>query len=153
MAALYAALDAERNRLGVSWRQVASEIGVSPATLARAKQGGRMETDGVLGMVRWVGCPIEAFSETNRHLAGTQTELGAGVGGVLRLNTGSLHRAVDDERRSRGMSWRSLADHLNVGASQLTHLSKGGRVGVHFLLTLLSWLGRNAESYTHITDH
>ena len=49
------------------------------------------------------------------------------------------------------MSWQALANDLNVGASQLTNLSRGGRVEVRFLLTLSSWLGCSAESHAHIT--
>lgn len=59
--ALYAALDAQRQSRGMSWRQVALEIGVSASTLTRTKQGGRMEVDGMLAMVRWLGRPAESF--------------------------------------------------------------------------------------------
>ena len=59
--ALYAALDAQRQARGMSWQQVASEIGVSASTLTRTKQGGRMEVDGMLAMVGWLGRPAESF--------------------------------------------------------------------------------------------
>ena len=60
--ALYAALDAERHKRGLSWRGVADEIGVSLSTLTRTKQGGRMEVDGMLAMVRWLGRTAESFT-------------------------------------------------------------------------------------------
>ena len=61
-AALYQALDAERRSRGLSWSQVAREVGVSVSTLTRTKLGGRMEVDGMLAMVRWVGRPAESFT-------------------------------------------------------------------------------------------
>ena len=60
--ALYAALDNQRQARAMSWRQVASEIGVSASTLTRTRQGGRMEVDGMLAMVRWLGRSAESFT-------------------------------------------------------------------------------------------
>jgi len=63
---LYAALDAQRRDRGLTWRDVAREIGVATATLTRTRQGGRMEVDGMLAMVRWLGRSAESFV---RHTA------------------------------------------------------------------------------------
>ena len=59
--ALYAALDAQRGARGMTWTQVAAETGVSAATLTRTRSGGRLEVDGMLAMVRWLGVPVETF--------------------------------------------------------------------------------------------
>ena len=61
-AALYAALDAQRQERGLSWAQVGAELGIAPATLTRTRLGGRMEVDGMLAMVRWVGRTVESFT-------------------------------------------------------------------------------------------
>ena len=45
VGALYAALDAERDARGVSWRQLAKEIGVSPSMLSRLGNGQRPDAD------------------------------------------------------------------------------------------------------------
>lgn len=58
---LFAALDAQRRARNMTWTAVASEIGVSASTLRRTERGGRMEVDGMLAMVRWLGQPAEAF--------------------------------------------------------------------------------------------
>ena len=60
-AALYRALDAQRSSRGMSWAEVSREIGVSVATLKRTSEGGRMEVDGVLAMVGWLGVAVERF--------------------------------------------------------------------------------------------
>lgn len=60
--ALYRALDAQRKARAMSWRQVADEIGLSAATLARTEHGGRLEVDGMLTMVAWLGRSVESFT-------------------------------------------------------------------------------------------
>ena len=59
--ALYVALDERRSALGLSWKQVASEAGVSVSTLTRTRLGGRLEVDGMLAMVSWLGRSVESF--------------------------------------------------------------------------------------------
>lgn len=58
---LYEALDKNRNARGLSWREVSAEIGVSVSTITRTRSGGRMEVDGMLAMVAWLGVPVETF--------------------------------------------------------------------------------------------
>jgi len=60
--ALYAALDAQRVARGMSWSEVAREVGVSAATMTRTRLGGRMEADGKLAMVRWLDRTVESFT-------------------------------------------------------------------------------------------
>jgi len=60
-AALYDALEAERQRRGLSWSAVSREIGVAASTMQRLKNGGRMEVDGMLAMVGWLGQSVEDF--------------------------------------------------------------------------------------------
>jgi len=61
-AALYSALDAQRRSRGMTWSDVAAEIGVSASTLTRTRRRGRMEVDGMLAMVRWLGRTVESFT-------------------------------------------------------------------------------------------
>lgn len=59
--ALHHALDEQRRARGLTWAAVAQDIGVSPGTLTRTARGGRMESDGMLAMCRWLGRPAESF--------------------------------------------------------------------------------------------
>ena len=59
--ALYKALDEKRQSREMSWREVAAEIGVSVSTITRTQRGGRMEVDGMLAMVAWLGVAVETF--------------------------------------------------------------------------------------------
>ena len=60
-SALYAALDTERRARGMTWTQVSADTGVSTGTITRTRNGGRLEVDGMLAMVRWLGVPVETF--------------------------------------------------------------------------------------------
>jgi transcriptional regulator with XRE-family HTH domain len=66
--ALYEALDKQRVARGLSWQDVARATGVSAATLTRTRQGGRLEVDGMLAMVLWLGLPVEHFVRGARKM-------------------------------------------------------------------------------------
>lgn len=59
--ALYEALDKQRRSRGMTWTQLSKEICVSTSTITGTKRGGRMEVDGMLAMVDWLGVPVESF--------------------------------------------------------------------------------------------
>lgn len=59
--ALYQALEQERNERGISWADISREIGVSASTITRTRHGGRMEVDGMIAMVDWLGEKVETF--------------------------------------------------------------------------------------------
>ncbi|GJL66869.1 MAG: hypothetical protein NPIRA05_18400 [Nitrospirales bacterium] len=59
--ALYVALEEHRLKRSMSWNEISKEIGVSVSTMKRTKLGGRMEVDGMLAMVGWLGVKVEVF--------------------------------------------------------------------------------------------
>jgi uncharacterized protein YerC len=59
--ALFEALDRQRTERGATWEEISSETGVSAATIKRTQHGGRMEVDGMIAMVSWLGVPVEKF--------------------------------------------------------------------------------------------
>ena len=59
--ALYQALDEQRLRRDMTWTEISKEIGVSASTIRRTKDGGRMEVDGMIAMVDWLGAKVETF--------------------------------------------------------------------------------------------
>jgi transcriptional regulator with XRE-family HTH domain len=153
---LYNALDSQRTSRGMSWQDVAVETGVAAATLMRTRQGGKMETDGILALVRWLG------EKPERYIAGDTRALGfkpAGpklisYGKHLRFNTKALFIAIDDLRRSRRMNWSDVAAEIGRGVtpSMLAHLRVGGRIEVTFMVRAVRWLDRSVESFTRETD-
>ena len=58
---LRAVLEARVTEEGLSWRQAAIQIGVSPSLLSRLKSGLRPDLDGYVLMVRWLGMSADDF--------------------------------------------------------------------------------------------
>lgn len=59
--ALYDALEAQRRERGQTWEHVAREVGVSVSTPRRTAESGRLEVDGMIRMVDWLGRTVESF--------------------------------------------------------------------------------------------
>jgi transcriptional regulator with XRE-family HTH domain len=58
---LHDALDEARKAQGLSWRQLAKEVDVSPSLLSRLGNGYRPDADGFATLVRWLRMPAETF--------------------------------------------------------------------------------------------
>lgn len=59
--ALQDALDQVRIKRGLSWRQLAVEVGVSPSLLSRLRNGYKPDAEGFMTLVRWLGMEAERF--------------------------------------------------------------------------------------------
>lgn len=64
--ALYAALDTRRRAKETSWREIATEIGVSASTLTRMAQGASPDVEGFGKMIRWLGTSADEFIAGSR---------------------------------------------------------------------------------------
>ena len=63
---LHAALDAQRVDRGMTWQQVADQIGgISPASLTRLAKGGRTTFPQVMRMTGWLGRPAADFTRAS----------------------------------------------------------------------------------------
>jgi hypothetical protein len=151
--ALYGALDAERRRRGLSWQQVAREVGPAVSTLTRTALGGPMDADGVLAMTRWLGRTFESFMAGQ---VSTAPRTSAAVvpppdsADTRRFDARAIYTALDQRRRSLAMSWTDVASEIGgCTPAMLTWLAKGGRMDVRLVVTVSAWLGRTAESFTH----
>jgi transcriptional regulator with XRE-family HTH domain len=61
VAGLYAALDAARTTQGLSWRQLARQLNVSPSTLSRLANDLKPDISAFAAMVTWLRMPAETF--------------------------------------------------------------------------------------------
>lgn len=58
---LIAALNAEREGRGLSWRKLAQEAGVSPSSLTRMQQGKLPDVNTFTALTHWLRMPAEQF--------------------------------------------------------------------------------------------
>lgn len=82
--ALYAALDAQREAAGLSWRQLAKDRGLSPSTFTRLANGHRPDVDAFAALVGWLGQPAERFITSDDHDAADEPALLAQLAPLLR---------------------------------------------------------------------
>lgn len=61
---LHAALDAARAEKGLSWRQLAKELGVSASTISRMANGLKPDVSAFAAMTTWLRMPAETFYVT-----------------------------------------------------------------------------------------
>lgn len=152
LAALYAALDAQRQARGLTWaeatRQISrlSERTIASSTITGLRTRAVAEADGVLQMLLWLKRSPESFVPGHPDAG---TELPAVTPpDVLRFDTRSLHAALNAQRLDRKMTWAQVAQEIGVAASQLAHLASGGRTGFPGVMRIVRWLGRPAAHFT-----
>jgi hypothetical protein len=137
---LYAAVDAQRQRLGMSWADVAREVQVATSTIKRLQSGTAAEADGILGLVRWLRQAPEDFAGSR---SSSRRPIGPG-----RLNTQKLFTSMDARRVTQGMSWADVAQYVAGGSpAGLRNLARGGRIGIDTLMTCLDWLELPAADF------
>ncbi|MET8081189.1 helix-turn-helix domain-containing protein [Streptomyces sp. NPDC005303] len=89
--ALHAALDAAREEKGLSWRQLAKELGVSASTISRMANGLKPDVTGFAAMTTWLRMPAETFyvtpEATPASLSQEEPELVASLVPLLRARS------------------------------------------------------------------
>ncbi|MZD56742.1 helix-turn-helix domain-containing protein [Streptomyces sp. SID5606] len=86
--ALHAALDAARTEKGLSWRQLAKELGVSASTISRMANGLKPDVSAFAAMTTWLRMPAETFYVTpERENAKEDPELVASLVPLLRARS------------------------------------------------------------------
>lgn len=92
VVALYAALDAVRESRGISWRQLAREVQISPSTFSRLANRQKPDVDAFVAMVRWLKVPAERFMTDGEDQDREEPPLMAELAPLLRarrdLNSG-----------------------------------------------------------------
>lgn len=90
---LYAAMDAARAQAGLSWRQVAKELGVSASTISRMAQGLRPDVTAFAAMTTWLRMPAEDFY-ANVNQSDREPDLVASLGPLLRARSDLTEKDV-----------------------------------------------------------
>lgn len=79
----FASLDAHRAALGLQWKDVANDSGVSASTLTRLSQGRRTDLDSLAKLVKWSGISADQFMQQGRVGLGAPAPL-AQISALLR---------------------------------------------------------------------
>lgn len=163
---LQRALDVRRRERGLSWRQVATQIWdmsselnrtslahpISPSTLS----GMRPTIVGgvVVFVLAWLEMSPESFVPVAAGGAYDAPLPAVRPDRRLRWNLPRLYEAMDAEREKQGLSWRTLAERLDVSSAQLTGLRTakyGATMKVSMRIT--GWLRRPAADFIDAADY
>lgn len=82
--ALHAALDATRTARGLSWRQLAKELGISASTISRMANGLRPDVTAFAAMTTWLNMSADDFIVGATRQDEQEPELVAALAPLLR---------------------------------------------------------------------
>ena len=160
--ALYEALDARRQELGLTWTGVTREVGrmshvlntrrhdhpISPATLKNLAVRSNTSFQHALFILRWLDRSPESFDSLAAGTARDRRLPAAGPDRRLRWDLRALYEALDGRRRERGMTWSALASELHCSAAQLTALRTARyATGLRLAMQITAWLDRPAADF------
>lgn len=81
---LIAALNAERESRGLSWRKLGQETGVSPSSLTRMQQGKLPDVNTFTALTHWLRIPAEHFMASDEKVNNAEPSPMAVVSTLLR---------------------------------------------------------------------
>ena len=163
-AAMYAALDAEREKRGLGWYELADELWQqSEALNAERPQdhplcGGAVPRFGERGdiscqyamfMLRWMGRAPEDFLAGAVVEVGDTTLPGAGPESRLRWDLAQLHADLAVRRTEEGLTWAALAAEIGCTPARLTNLRTARVADMDLVMRAAQWLGRPAAAFIH----
>ena len=63
------------------------------------------------------------------------------------IDVAAFYAALDAKRKEEDLSWRELAQKLEISPSTMTRMAQGRRPDVDAFATLLRWLGMSADAF------
>ena len=161
--ALFLALDAQRTARGLSWAGVAREVWeqsaelnsrrndhpISPATLSGIEKRDNTSCQHALFILRWLGRTPESFAP---GWTGPQSVSlpECGPDRRLRWDLKKLGAALDEERRSRGLTWIELAVELRCSPGQISNLHRlRFATGIALAMRVVQWLRRPSSDFIY----
>jgi transcriptional regulator with XRE-family HTH domain len=159
--ALFAVLESTKSMRGLSWRAVASEVGLPDHTVfTRMSRGQVPETETLWKLARWLDVPLETFADGAvlgpdfPEPTGGMRSAGEGVGEPDRpaarrsLDLDALYEALESKKREHELSWRTLASDLGLADHTVfSRMSRGQVPDVETLLALTTWLGVPLDTF------
>jgi transcriptional regulator with XRE-family HTH domain len=66
---------------------------------------------------------------------------------MKRFDSKALHKALDEQRQRRDLSWAEVSKEIGVSASTLRRTNQGGRMEVDGMLAMVYWLNEKVETF------
>lgn len=155
----FGALDARRRERGLTWFELADEawqlsrdlnaaLGDHPlcgGAVSRLGARGETSCQYAMTLLRWLDRTPDDFVPGTPFPGQRLTD--PGPGRRLRWDLAAVHRALDDHRRARGLSWAALADELRTTTGRLTHLRTGRHCELALAVAAAHRVGRPSTAF------
>lgn len=160
LAALYAALDSERESRSLSWSGLTREVNalfrdvrcppIATSTITTLNAKPEVIGNAALQLLVWLNRAPETFLPGyDGRIGKTHALPRLDPNRILRFDTPAIYRALDAARIERQLSWKQVAEQIGMAnATQLTRFAKGGGIGMRAVTRIAQWLGRPVASFT-----
>jgi hypothetical protein len=164
--ALFAALDARREQLGLSWHGVAKEIWkldatlnekrpsdhpFSASTIKSMRERQRTSCQHALFMLRWLDRAPECFLVDPSPRAGEIHLPQVPPDRRLRWSLKRLHGLLDARREVQGLSWTDTATRLGCKINQLTGLRTAKyATNIELAMRIVQWTGQPSTEFMYL---
>jgi hypothetical protein len=164
-AALFEALDRQRQERDQSWPQVAramwdlsatlndrrNDHPISPSTLTSLSKRRDTSCQHALFMLRWLDRTPESFLVGTSTLRATPLPV-AGPDRRLRWDLHELYEAMNARRLERGLTWPALAAELRCSPNQISGLrTVKFAISMRLTMRIVQWLGRPAADFVYVS--
>ena len=113
VAALYAALEAEKEAQRLSWRQLAAVLDLSPSTFTRMANGYRPDLEAFATLLKWLRQPAERFIRTNAAPTSAEPDLVASLAPLLRARKD----LTEDDAKHLQVLFRAAVEEFRASRS------------------------------------
>ena len=72
---------------------------------------------------------------------------------MKRFDAKALHKALNEQRKRRDMSWADVSKEIGVSASTLRRTKDGGRMEVDGMIAMVYWLNEKVETFIRDTPY
>jgi hypothetical protein len=162
-SSLIRALDEKRADRGLDWTALATELWgqsaelnaeladahLCPGALVRTAKRGTMSCQYALILLRWIGRAPEDFLTGAVVAVGEARLPEAGPDSRLRWDLSQVYAALNERRRSLGLTWAELAEELDCTPGRLTNLRTARLADMNLAMRVTQWLGQPAASFVH----
>jgi transcriptional regulator with XRE-family HTH domain len=66
---------------------------------------------------------------------------------IVRFDSRALYNALDARREERSLTWQQVADEIGIALSTIKRTSRGGRMEVDGMLSMVDWLDVPIETF------
>jgi hypothetical protein len=127
--AFYGALESKKSELGVSWRGLATELGLPDHTVfSRMSRGQTPDVDTLLSLSGWLGVPLETYVHGEIVAPDSRSQTLEAIRGFLRADEALSEESAEAITSVLRAAYDQLAQRQEVAAAEPQLAADVGRL-------------------------